>query len=406
MNQTVVATCAVVCIGLLEIAGREPAPPIAPAPRAVDVAALVQQLSSPRFDDREAATKRLGNLPVEAPPPELLEAMKSPNREVRRRAADAVKAIKLHAQERSLGRERTFAKRGKIDRFVASAAAWDVPANDMKLWQAVLDVALDVSKRANYYWTPTNSRSRITPKDFWPSPLFRKSNGRYIIPSGNNGGQAVRCSPGGYIARTVVAHNITRSALVVVEEATVERGIDTSIILANGDVCCTDGTLATAIIFCDGDVDIAERVINSVVIAHGNIRIGSFPSRSILIAGGKVTIAKPDKRVEKNPELANKIQENSRHPLGFVSFFELSDVGVEVESADGGLRVSNLVAGGPMAAAGVQERDVITKVGEHAVKTAEELRRRLRDASAVKGEAVLTIRRGAATLRRRVTIPD
>lgn len=393
-------------MGLMGTIAQDAAPTVAPAPRRIDVSGLVRQLGSPRFDEREAATQRLGRLPVDTPPPELREALRSPNREIRRRAADAVKAIKLHAEERLLGREGTFAKRGKIDRFVASAAAWDVQANDERIWQTVLDLALDVSKRANYYWTPTNSRSRITPKDFWPSPLFRKSNGRYIIPSGNNGGQAVRCSPGGYIARTVVAHNITRSALVVVEEATVKRGIDTSIILANGDVCCTDGTLATAIIFCDGDVDIAERVINSVVIAHGNIRIGSFPSRSILIAGGKVTIAKPDKRVEKNPELANKIQENSRHPLGFVSFFELSDIGVEVQAAEGRERVSKLIANGPMASTGVREGDVITKVGEHDVRSAEELRRRLRDASAVKGEAVLTIRRGAAILQRRITIPD
>src|SRR5262245_22389211 len=58
-----------------------------PPPRAVDVAALVRQLGSEDFAEREAATERLSTLKVDQVPPELLAALKSSNPEVRERAA-------------------------------------------------------------------------------------------------------------------------------------------------------------------------------------------------------------------------------------------------------------------------------------------------------------------------------
>ena len=66
-----------------------------PPPReVVDVAALVRQLGSDDFAEREAATARLSTLKVDEVPPELLAALKSPNLEVRERAARAVKTLR------------------------------------------------------------------------------------------------------------------------------------------------------------------------------------------------------------------------------------------------------------------------------------------------------------------------
>jgi hypothetical protein len=67
-----------------------------PPPRPVDVAALVRQLGSDDFAKREEASRRLATLKVDAPPPELLAALKSTNPEVRDRARRAVKALEAH----------------------------------------------------------------------------------------------------------------------------------------------------------------------------------------------------------------------------------------------------------------------------------------------------------------------
>jgi S1-C subfamily serine protease len=140
-----------------------------------------------------------------------------------------------------------------------------------------------------------------------------------------------------------------------------------------------------------------------VVVARGNIKLGGYVSGSAVIAGGKVMVGKTLK-----PPLRERlvIEENVRRPLGFVSFFELDQVGVEVATADGGVRVMGLMAGKPLAAAGVQKGDLVTKVGGSAVGSPEELRRQLRDASGTRGEARLTIRRGGETVELRVVIPD
>ena len=67
----------------------------APPPReVVDVAALVRQLGSADFNEREAASDQLAALRVGEPPAELLAALKSSDPEVRDRAAKAVAAIR------------------------------------------------------------------------------------------------------------------------------------------------------------------------------------------------------------------------------------------------------------------------------------------------------------------------
>src|SRR5690242_15766072 len=57
--------------------------PLAPPPRPVPIAQLVERLGSEDFREREEATRRLLALDVDKPPPELLEAAKSDNPEVR-----------------------------------------------------------------------------------------------------------------------------------------------------------------------------------------------------------------------------------------------------------------------------------------------------------------------------------
>jgi hypothetical protein len=178
--------------------------PAAPPPREVPIAELVRQLGNDDFTVRESALERLSALPVAAPPAELLAALQSSSPEVRERAARAVAAIRANAAERALGRERGFAKRGAIDRFVTSAMTWDVPAEDERLWQAVLDVGTVLCKKANRPWRLTNGGVPVTPANtpanFWitsrGNQLYIRSVEPYRIPDKNALGRAIVYTPG------------------------------------------------------------------------------------------------------------------------------------------------------------------------------------------------------------------
>src|SRR5262245_34374769 len=127
-----------------------------PPPReAVDVPALVRQLGSEDFAEREEAAKRLATLDVAEVPAELLAAAKSDNPEVRERAAKAVKALRdyiAQGPERAaiarLPRGERFAQRGQIDLYVASTAASDLKADDPRLWEPALAVGRRLIEKA------------------------------------------------------------------------------------------------------------------------------------------------------------------------------------------------------------------------------------------------------------------
>jgi len=124
-----------------------------PPPReVVDVAALVQQLGSNDFAEREEASRRLSTLPVNEPPPELLTALKSPNPEIRVRAARALAALKQHIvreRERAaialLPREVRFACRGQVDLYVASTAAIKWKTQDDRLWLPAFELGVKIA---------------------------------------------------------------------------------------------------------------------------------------------------------------------------------------------------------------------------------------------------------------------
>src|SRR5262249_35184595 len=100
-----------------------------------------------------------------------------------------------------------------------------------------------------------------------------------------------------------------------------------------------------------------------------------------------------------------EVQEKVPRPLGYVTFFELSTVGVEVKEADGVVKVTAVEEGKPFAKARVKAGDVITAVNGKKPESAESLRRLLRDALAV-GDATVTLRRGDKTETVTVALPE
>ncbi|MDY3559699.1 hypothetical protein R5W23_000713, partial [Gemmata sp. JC673] len=121
----------------------------------------------------------------------------------------------------------------------------------------------------------------------------------------------------------------------------VGRGCIRSFIIATGDFDCPGNetyAMHDSVIVCDGDMRIGGSVGTSVLIARGSISIKGETRASTLVAGGTVTVGKlprpPRPDVPEDRYDRVEIEEKARAPLAFITFFELSTVGVEVKTVN------------------------------------------------------------------------
>jgi hypothetical protein len=378
---------------------------LARTPLPTDVAELVRQLGSEDFQEREKASRLLAALPVDTPPPELLAALKSSEPEVRDRATKAVQAIRTRAVEKQLPRGQGFAKRGEIDLFVAATATWDLKANDERLWLPPFEIGVKVVVKADMV-----GKINGCPVWFKDFPTYRslhnprlvRTDGLYSRPSRDAADKAIFICPEA-IQADGVADPWALSALAVVRGSVgAKTGISQSLLLTTGDVTSRDDIHRT-IVICDGDVNATGNVGKCLIIARGKITVGGFADASTLISGGPITITKPLEQVTKGFE--NVVNEKESNPLGFITFFELRRIGLDVKAADGAVRVAALTAGNVCEKAGLKVGDAIVEVNGKKPTDAESLRRLLRDALAV-GEATVKLQRGKDTITAKLSLPD
>jgi hypothetical protein len=382
-----------------------------PPPRPVDVTALVEQLGSDDFAEREAATKRLSMLPVDAPPPELVEALRSPNPEVRDRAERALKALREHivlSRERAalarLPRGERFAKRGQIDLYVASTAASEWKADDDRLWVPAFEIGRTAIAKAGLKgdYRPNSGPMGAGVKDF---AAFRKLIHNNFV---RTDGVFVRGKKEHYVFRgAVLSAGVSEAqwleGLIVSRgPVNVQKGITNALILATGDVDCGEN-LHDAVVICDGDVRVRGTTRSCFIVTRGKITVGKYAHESTFVTRETVLIEQPRKHIPKG--LENVIQEKVVRPLDYITFFELSTVGVEAKAADGAVRVTAVAEGKPFADAGVRAGDVVASVNGKAPDSPESLRRLLRDALAV-GDATITLSRGDKTETVKVSLPE
>src|SRR4051794_16692588 len=89
-------------------------------PAAADLERLIEQLGSPKFAEREAASRQLAAL--DEVPAALQKATGSPTLEVARRAKEAVKQIQRGAQERKVRQMLADVNRRGLDAFIDQMA--------------------------------------------------------------------------------------------------------------------------------------------------------------------------------------------------------------------------------------------------------------------------------------------
>jgi hypothetical protein len=389
-----------------------------PPPRPVDVAAIVRQLGSDDFAEREAASRRLSTLSVDQPPPELLAALNSANPETRDRARRVLAELKTHiAREREraalalLPREERFAKRGQVDLYVASTAAIKWKAQDDRLWLPAFELGVKTAAKTEakagvYPLRSSPGPAWVTIKDFstYRKTLLNDILIRTADPFTIDSKGYLFCI-GGIMASGVDLDKQLRGLIVSRGTVRLRKGLEGSLVLATGDAI-VEGMHGSTII-CDGDVQPIASV-GSLIIARGNVVIEGHSQENTIIAGGTVTLKKPHRdsdQLRRKVDREDHVQSGVLRPLGFITFFELSTVGVEVKVEDKAVQVTAVAEGKPFADAGVRVGDIITDVNAKKPDSAESLRRLLRDALAI-GDATVKLNRGGKTMTVKVSLPE
>lgn len=345
---------------------------------------LVQQLASPKYEEREAATKAL--LSLDEALPQLKRALKSENAERARRAKIVLMAI----ANRSQPKYAEYARQGRIDLLVELLAVSPETLDTRVCWVAVHDFARDLLRRAKLlerYRDDENAIYRIA------FDTHRRSLGTRFL-YGSDGHDWPARTDNYYLRshRSLGANFIYQCVITCAGTVTLEKS-RASIIFANSDVDVKFP--GESVIVSDGTIN-TKRSSSNVLIARRNVVVRGdilLPVRdsindSHLVAGGRVQIENIGNAWVKS----TVIKERQRGPHG-VRFFEITDVGIEVSAAKEGVKVEKLAIGAPPARCGLQVGDVILTVD--GIKSIDEelFRRQLRRAF-VQDEATVTVRRG------------
>ncbi len=168
-------------------------------------------------------------------------------------------------------------------------------------------------------------------------------------------------------------------------------GLGISVVVANGDVRFTQTTSVTdCLILAAGDVHIAE---------------GCTIAGSTILAGGRIHLPPKGPVRDSYSIRDSRLEERVPNTLNPFQFVELSQVGLAVQTADGGVRVEKAEVKKPFAAAGVRKGDVVAAVDGKKVESVAGFRKQIRTAF-VQGDCTLTVRRGAETKEIAVRFPD
>jgi hypothetical protein len=385
--------------------------PASDSPATADVAALVRRLGSADPQERDEAGRQLAALRADEPPAELLAALKSSDADVRRRAEAAAAAIRTAALAR-LPRDQRLAARGQVDLYVACTAALAFKDDDDRHWVpptklgaklVSLLTAEDDDDERKPQGGPTWFADFATYRKAWPGDFIRK-DGRYDRPAKDADGlpllhqaiQAGGVEAGQSLSGLVVARGPVRAP----------QCISNALILATGEVKAGDN-VTDSVIVCDGNVR-TGKLFRCVVIARGNITVEGQAETATLIAGGKVTITRPQVPDGEPRAVFQRrvvVSENDANPLKFVTFFELSRVGLSVRAGGDGLTVATVAAGSACDKGGLKGGDAIVDVGGKKPTDGDSLRRLLRDALAV-GDATVRVKRGDDTTTVKVALPE
>jgi hypothetical protein len=360
--------------------------------RPPDVPALIRQLGSPNFADREAATTALGRTLAALGP--LAEAARGGDPEVARRAAGALAVLRKRAGADRLKRLPEYARARQVDRFVEAMAAWpDAVSFDDRQLARVL--AREVAAWAGREFGADVRNFRFPDVDRHPEFPTPLTTGRDLDTVAR--GDTIAASLDGTKRRQSGGEYWQFGGGFV----SFRRG-DGSYFLVNGDIRATEpapgkGVYRGGLTVCNGDFT-AEAYVSAgraVILAAGDVDFrGHGPQNSLVVAGGDIRFQSAD-----HEEFAVKTRSafHRREPklAEFLRFYDCASEGLHVRAEDKTVFVTKVDAGKPFAAAGVQPGDRVVKVNDVPVRSVRELNRLLcRAEVGYPGTAALFLARG------------
>jgi PDZ domain len=382
-----IAGCCVACTSVALAWCRADVPVSASA----EIDQLIQQLGSESFQVREAATRKL--MEREDAAPALRRALKSPDAEVARRAAEILDVLTTRQNQRAL---EEAAKNGEIDRAVELLVRrknWDYPRSCQVLAE-LAGKLLDLEQQT-FAVTSVQITDKVPARDFQ----------RY----------AARVRPQIIVdERPCFQREAVGDVVVVGEDVSLERTSVASLFVASGRIRAS--TLINGVVFACGPVEL-DRMVNSIIVCDSEVTLHGDWDDCLIIARGTVRCSRPigncriatsSHAEARNQTLlgSSKIQDNEPTPLGFVRFFDPARAGIAVEPAEKGVQVKVSTPGKPFARAGLRAGDVVVALSGEEVNSFESFRRLLRAQLAVEEEGVFKVRRDGQTLEIKVRYQD
>ncbi len=404
-----------------------------------DIDSLIADLRGNTFETREKATRALKER-VEAIPV-LRKERHTDDLEVRRRVLEILTALDRKRALRGLAKVNELAKAGRIveaaDR-LAFAAKCGIPAEER--WSSLTQFAAQVIARTEGYF-PLGWKFDAKPNTF-PVGDFRRfaqltnpkeiaqakieicvgrENDKLRDEKVRAGFKLMRAARGALLLRgeevslTANPHFPLNGGMIAASGNVQLSGAAWSLVIAGGDVT----ELATArecILICDGDLEfVTGRGIahTSIVVARGKVVYNpeEFTFTNCLIRSGHSLLLPDAQKVNVGKRV--ELKDGTPDPLGFVRFFELTDVGLVAEdlpahakSDSRRVQLKEVRKESPFAA-GLRVGDVITAIDEKKTPTTEAFRKTLRRTLAEGGPLInFTVQRAGKTLEVPVSVKD
>jgi hypothetical protein len=388
---------------------------------------LIEDLSSDRFEVRDAATCVLKDQ-IETIPA-LREARKSIDLEVRRRVEDILQALERKRAFRRLGKAKALGQAGRVvevaDR-LALAAKYNVAGEEG--WESLTQFADQVITCMEPYFRP-GSPLRRNP-DF-PAGEFRQfvkrvkskeiAEPKIEIDTDSETPGNFKGIAGGSFIKETGGKLLLRGEEVSLMGRSPGLGLCTGMIAASGDVQIIDAMdsviiaggniksasfLSNCILICDGDVEfLSPPILKNLIVARGKVTCKQGQLRNCVIQSGRTLRLLDGKTID--------LKDGTPDPLAFVKFFELADVGLIAADAPAGekpdaegVRLQDVSKKSPFAT-GLRRDDVVTAIEEKKTPTKETFRRVLRRKRAEGGPIItFTVRRAGKTLEVPIAVKD
>jgi hypothetical protein len=374
----------------------------------------IEELGSDRFDVREAATRELKERQEAVAA--LLKALSSPDAEVRGRAARILEALKAKRARRALARAYALGKEGRIVETVDRLVYWREWDKDKEGWDTLTRFADKLMDRAAGDINPPGN------PNVWKTPGLPAGDFRRYYEA--RGSKPSGKPPTEISGRKIMSTYDTPIILARGEQVSIKRDKDNpsivlSIVAASEDVRL-DVSAPYSLIIAGGDIK-ASSLDGSILVCDGDVELLERPHAGLIIARGKVTcrrkltgcVVRSENYYQFRDGKRIIIKDGTPDPVGFVKFFEFSDVGLAVSDRDqkeepiqDGVRLKDVRKDSTFAS-GLRTGDVVTALDGTKATSPEVFRRLLRRKLGQGGPILtFTVRRGKEILDVDIPIKD